>query len=327
MRAGTGALILGLTLAIISRPLPSGAQQPAKVPRIGILGAGNPRVPLYVPFDQRLRELGYIEGQNFASEFRTAEGQPERLPELAAELVRLKVDLIFAAGSEATRRAATHATSSIPIVMIAINYDPIARGYVAGLAQPGGNITGLFLRQLELSAKRLELLKEALPKVTRVAALWDVFSADQLQAAQGVARSLGVHVQPLELRNPPYDFEAAFRAAKRGRAGALFIPLSPVFLRERAKIMGLAAKNRLPTISGTREFAEAGALMSYGANLADMFRRAAEYVDKILKGTKPADLPVEQPTRFEMVINLKTMKTLGLDIPQSVLLRVDQVIQ
>lgn len=186
------ALVLTFGLGIIATPFASDAQQTAKVSRIGILSAGVPRVPLYAPFDQRLRELGYIEGQNFASEFRTAEGKPERLPDLAAELVRLKVDVIVTGGPEAVLRAVTQATSSIPIVMLAIDYDPIARGYVAGLARPGGTVTGLFLRQLELSAKRLELLKAALPKVARVAALWDVFSADQLQAAQDVARSLAV---------------------------------------------------------------------------------------------------------------------------------------
>jgi len=327
VRAGTGALILGLTLAIISRPLPSGAQQPAKVPRIGILGAGNPRVPLYVPFDQRLRELGYIEGQNFASEFRTAEGQPERLPELAAELVRLKVDLIFAAGSEATLRAARQATSTIPIVMVAVDYDSVALGYVASLARPGGSITGVVLNQLELAAKRLELLKQALPRVTRVAVLWDAISADQLKAAQAAAPSLGVRLQPLELRNPPYEFESAFRAAVGGRAGALLILASANLVRGSGRLAELATQRRLPSIAGNPIYAEAGILMSYGASLPDMFRRAAEYVDKILKGAKPADLPVEQPMRFEMVLNLKTAKALGLTLPQSILLRVDKVIQ
>jgi len=211
--------------------------------------------------------------------------------------------------------------------MIAIDYDPIARGYIAGLARPGGNLTGLFFQQLELTGKRLELFKGALPQLTRVAVFWDAFSADQLPVAQSAARRLGVRLQPLELRQPPYDYASAFRTAAAARTEALFLLTSPVFFRERARLLELASTYRLPASFGLREAVEAGGLMAYGASFDEMFRRAAYYVDRILKGTKPADLPVERPTKVELVINLQTAKALGLTIPPSVLARADEVIQ
>jgi len=321
------ATLLLSGLGLVAPALAAGGQPPPKPARIGILAPASTRLPQYAAFRQVLRDLGYREGETLAIEERAAEGKAERLPELAADLVRRNVDVILAPGPEATLRAARQATSTIPIVMIAVDYDPIALGYVAGLPRPGGNITGVFLQQLELTAKRLELLKEALPGVSRVAVLWDTFSADQLKAAQAAAKSLGLQLQPVEMRNPPYDFEGAFAAASRGSGGALLVLMSPVFFAERARMADLAAKKRLPAMFGLRQWAEAGGLMAYGANISDMFRRAAYYVDKILKGAKSADLPVEQPTRFELVVNQKTAKALGLTVPPSILVRADQVIQ
>jgi putative tryptophan/tyrosine transport system substrate-binding protein len=304
------------------------AQQDAKVFRIGAVSAGAPRSsPHWVAFERRLGELGYVEGRNVSIEFRSAEGKPERFPGLLADLVRLRVDVILAVGPEGSLRAAKEATTTIPIVAVAIDYDPIARGYVAGLARPGGNITGLFLRQPELTAKRVEFLREVVPKVRRMAIFWDAFSADQLEEADAVARSIGLQLQRFEFRDPPYSFDAPMREAVRRHAGALLGLASPIFFRQRAELAQLAIKNRLPAIVPFREAAEAGVLMAYGADLPDMLRRAAEYVDRILKGMKPADLPMEQPTKFEFVINLKTAKALGLTIPPSLLLRADHTVR
>ena len=304
------------------------AQEEPKVVRIGAVSAGAPRSsPHWVAFAQRMGELGYVEGKNASIEFRSAEGRPERFPGLLADLVRLRVDVILAVGPEGSLRAAREATTTIPIVAVAIDYDPIARGYVAGLARPGGNITGVFLRQPELTAKRVELLREVVPKVRRMAIFWDAFSADQLQEAEVVARSIGVQVERFEFRDPPYRFGGPMKEAVQHHAGALLGLASPIFFRQRAELAEVAIKHRLPSISPFREAAEAGVLMAYGADLPDMLRRAAEYVDRILKGTKPADLPMEQPTKFEFVINLKTAKALGLTIPSSLLLRADQTVR
>jgi putative ABC transport system substrate-binding protein len=302
--------------------------QQAKVAKVGLLSSTFPASfrPYQAMFDE-LRKLGYSEGQNLVFEFRTAEGNADRLPELAAELIRAKVGLLIAPGPEATLKAAKQASATIPIVMVAIDYDPIARGYITGLARPGGNITGLFFRQLELGTKRIELLKETLPEVSRIAVFWDRFSADQLKDIEITARSLGVRLQPVEVGNPTYDFESAFKVIAQARAGALLLLASPVFHRERQRIAELAVKNRLPTMAGAREHVEAGGFMTYGVNLSDMYRRAAFYVDKVLRGIKPADLPVEQPTKFEFFINLKTAKQIGITIRQSVLFRADKVVK
>jgi ABC-type uncharacterized transport system substrate-binding protein len=316
--AGTGAVFL-------AAPLTAEAQQAGKVWRVGVLVVANPRV--YDPFVAELRKLGYVEGQNLALEFRSAEGDVERLPALAVELVRAGVDVILAAGPEASLRAARQATTTVPVVIVAIDFDPLARGHVASLARPGSNVTGLSLQQIELTTKQIELLKTALSKLTRVAILWDRFAADQLKAADAASRSLGIRTQPLELRGPSYDVGGAFAMAAKEHAGAVVVMNSAVLFRERAQIAQLAVKHRLPTMSALREYAEAGGLMSYGTNLPDMVRRAATYVDKILKGAKPGDLPMEQPTRFELVINLTTAKALGLTIPQSLLQRADEIIQ
>ncbi len=226
-----------------------------------------------------------------------------------------------------TLQAARKATATVPIVIVAVDFDPIARGYVATLAKPGGNVTGVVLRQIELTGKRMQFLKEALPNVTRVAVFWDAISADQWREAEKTALGLGLRLQGVELRNPPYHLTVAFRTAARGRAEALLLLMSPVFFPQRAQVAELGLKSQLPTICGLAQYAQAGALMSYGANLDDMFRQAAVYIDKIFKGVRPADLPIEQPTKFELLINLKTAKALGLTIPPSLLQRADQVIE
>jgi putative ABC transport system substrate-binding protein len=327
MRLSPVGLVVTLALTILMAPRAAHAQPPGKVFRVGVLIPLSFGLPVHQVFTQRLQELGYIEGQNLALAFRGAEGQLERLPALAAELVRLHVDVIVAIGPEATLRAARGATATIPIVMRARDYDPIALGYVAGLAQPGGNITGLVEERLELTAKQLELVKEILPTVTRVAVFWDKASAGQLRAAEAAARSLGVQLQALELHHPPYAFAGAFAAAAQGEAEALWVLNSPSFYRQCAHIAGLAAKSRLPTMFGASDCARAGGLMAYDVNTVEMWRHVADYVDKILKGAKPAELPVEQPTKFELIINLKTAKALGIMIPPSLLVFADEVIQ
>ena len=323
MRLKTVRLIVMLALGLLSAPLAPDAQTPPKIPRLGIIEDS----PDWGVFRQGLRELGYVEGQNIALVFPSGEVRPERLPHLAAELVSLKVDIIVAAGGPGVR-AAQQATKTIPIVMPVIN-DPVAAGFVASLARPGGNITGLTLISSDLIGKRLELLKASVPRVSRIAVLFHPAIAlvpPLMREMNVAARALGVQLQLLEVRAPE-DFEMAFQAARRGGAGVL-ITLDDTFVfTHHARIVKLAAKNRLPAIYGFREFVDAGGLMSYAANLTGMYRRAATYVDKILKGAKPADLPVEQPTKFEFVLNLKTAKALGLTIPQSVLIRADQVIQ
>ena len=329
MRLNPLWLLVTLALGFLVASLAVDAQQPGKVARIGYLSPGSPTT--FTRFDeafrQGLRELGYVEGQNIVIEYRWAERRDERLPDLAAELVSLKVDVIVAGGTPAPL-AAKHATRTIPIVMSTAG-DPIGSGLVASLARPGGNVTGLSARSPELGGKRLQLLKEVVPGVSRVAVLWNAanpYAALVVRETEAAARTLGVQVQSLEVRGPD-DFENALPAAIRGRAGALIVVGDPLLFSYRMRIADFAARNRLPAAYNLREFAEAGGLMAYGENLADLYRRAATYVDKILKGAKPADLPVEQPTKFELVINLKTAKALRLTIPQSVLIRADEVIQ
>ena len=305
------------------------AQPAKKVFRVGYLRVGSAplSVPIHVAFVQGLKDLGYVQGQNLIIEDRKAEGQADRLPGLAAELARLPVDVIVASGPEAVLRAASQATRTIPIVMLAINYDPIAKGYIASLARPGGNITGVFFMQLTLAAKRVELLKKALPRVTRVFALYDAYSVDELKPTKVAARSLGLQLQSLQLRDPPYDFESAMATAVQARAEALIVSSSPQFFTQRIQVAALTVKHRLPAIFHFRYSMELGGLMSYGANFADMKRYAATYVDRILQGAKPADLPVEQPTTFELVINQKTAEQISVTILPVVLFQADKVIQ
>jgi putative tryptophan/tyrosine transport system substrate-binding protein len=326
-RAFIGTLAGGLLAA----PLAAEAQQAAKVARIGYLSPSLATSPhLREAFRQGLRDLGYVEGRNLVIEYRGAEGKPERLPALAAELVALKVDVIVVTSTPAAL-AAKQATRTIPIVFIAVA-DSVASGLVTSLARPGGNVTGLSLLTSELVGKRLELLKQAVPGVSRVAVLWqpgdygERTEKDILKKAEVTAPALGARLQVVEARGPA-DIDRAFSDMTRARAGALMVLGSTMFFTERRRLVDLAAKHRLPAVYPTRDSVDAGGLMSYGPNLADLFRRAATYVDKILKGAKPADLPVEQPTKFELVINLKTANALGLTIPQSVLGRADEVIQ
>src|SRR6266851_5094581 len=319
------AFLTVLGAGLLAAPLAAEAQTSGRVIKLGILSTVNPRTTTFTEaMVKRLGELGHVEGQNLAIEFRNAQGDVTRLPALAAELVRLNVDVILASGPEVTLQAARKATATVPIVIAAVDYDPLARGYIATLAKPGGNVTGVFLRHIELTGKRMQLLKEVLPNVTRVAVFWDTISADQWREADKTARGVGLRLQGVELRNPPYHFSDALRTAGRGRAEALLVLMSPVFFRQRVQII---EQSRLPTISGSSPFADAGALMPYGANLDDMFRHVALHIDKILKRAKPADLPIERPTKFELVINLKTAKALGLTIPPAVLQRADQVIE
>jgi putative ABC transport system substrate-binding protein len=318
---GTGAVLL-------AAPLGAEAQSRGKVVRIGVLSAGQPRSSvLYEAFEQQLREFGYVDGQNASIEFRSGGGNPALLPTLTRELVSLGVDVLLTAGGEASIRAAKEATSTVPVVMVAVDFDPFARGYVTSLARPNGNMTGVIFQQPELTAKRLEILKEAFPKTSRVAVLWDSYSADQLSVAVEAARSLHLQAQSIELRRLPYDYGGTFKMATRGHAQALLVLTSTVIFRDRVRFAALATQSHLPTMFPFREIVEAGGLMSYGTSLTSMFRLAAKYVDRILKGAKPADLPVEQATKFELVINLKTAKALGLTIPPSLLQRADEIIQ
>ncbi len=320
-------LLFSFATAILGAPFVANAQQAGKVYRIGYLGNVPTPPPLWEAFLRGLRELGWVEGQNIVIERRNAEGRFERLPDLAADLVRLKVDLIVAAGSPAPL-AAKRVTNTIPIVMTNAG-DPVGSGLVKSLARPGGNVTGLSLLNPALVGKQLELLKEVVPKVTRAAVLTNPGNparALMLTEAEAAMRLLGLQFQVLEARGPA-EFEAAFSAMRRERAGALLILSDPMFVGERKRLADLAARSRLPAVSGLRELADAGILMAYGARMSDLFRRAATFVDKLLKGANPADLPVEQPTKFELVINLKTARALGLKIPQSVLIRADEVIQ
>ena len=305
------------------------AQQTGKVPRIGYLAATSlsANAVRIEAFRQGLRELGYVEGKNIVIEWRFAEGKLDRLPALAAELVRLKVDVIVTSASTQTP-VAKAATSTIPIVM-AQDSDPVGSGFVASLARPGGNITGLSTLSPELSGKRLELLKEIVPRLSRVAVLGSSNNPGNTQSLKEVelaAAAFGVQLQYLDVLAPK-DIETAFRAATKGRADSVLALGGPVLFSQRKQLIALAVKNRLPVIYARPEFVEDGGLMTYGPSLYDLHRRAATYVDKILKGAKPADLPVEQPTKFELVINLKAAKQIGLTIPPNVLARADKVIR
>jgi putative ABC transport system substrate-binding protein len=305
------------------------AQQATKIPRIGILSAAFPsaNADRLEAFRQGLRELGYVEGKNIVIEYRWAEGKTERLLELVTELVSLKVDVIVTAGPSPTR-AAKKATATIPIVMT-WDYDPVGNGFVASLARPGGNITGLSTLAPEISGKQLELLKEIVPKLSRVAVLGSSTvpgNAQALRETELAAGAFGVKLQYLDVLSSK-DIEPAFQAARKGRADAVLALASRVLFSQLPQVADLAVKSRLPAIYGEREHVEAGGLMTYGVSITDLFRRAATYVDKILKGAKPANLPVEQPRKFELIINLKAAKQIGLTIPPNVLVRADKVIK
>jgi putative ABC transport system substrate-binding protein len=323
------ALLVTLALSLLVAPLAAEQQRAERGYWIGFLGFGRPWGGyLLEAFHQGLREHGWIEGQNITIEYRWARDRPDRFPELAADLVREQVDVIVVSGGEPAIAAAKHATSTIPIVM-AVSGDPVGAGLVASLARPGGNITGLSILSPELGGKRLELLKEAVPQASRVAVLWnaaDPGKAREWHDTQAAARRLGMTLQSLEVRGPE-DFDGALAAMTREPPDALVTLAEPLTLAYQGRIASFAAEHRLPMMAETREFTEAGGLMSYGASRAGLFRRAASYVDKILKGAKPADLPVEQPMKFELVINLKAAQALGLTIPPALLLLADEVIR
>jgi putative ABC transport system substrate-binding protein len=318
-----------LILVLLAAPFAGQAQEPIRVWRIGFIGSGS-----HLSGDRRvealrrgLRDLGYTEGRNLAFEFRWAGGNGDRLPALAAELAQLKVDAIVSQGTQATD-AARRAITTIPIVF-SVAGDPIGSGLVSSLARPGGNVTGLTDIAPEIAGKRLELFREAVPGITRIAVLWNPANpsaAPQMNSTGAVARSLGLLVRSLELRDVS-QLEGAFATAVQGRARAVIVLSDGALYGRRVQIAQLAARHRLPCVAWTAEFAESGCLMTYGADLVEMHRRAAIFVDKILKGASPKDLPVEQPTKFELVINLKTSKALGLTIPPSLLLRADRVIE
>jgi putative ABC transport system substrate-binding protein len=329
------AFIASSGAAILVARLAAEAQLAAKIARIGYLSPNLATSPhLREAFRQGLRDLGYVEGRNLVIEYRDAEGKGrDRLPALAAELVALKVDIIVTeGGNTAAPLAAKEATRTLPIVF-ASAADPVGAGLVESLARPGGNVTGLSGLSAELGGKRLELLTQAVPGVGQVAVLWlpgalgDRTEKEMLTGAQVAARGLGVRLQFVEATRDPADLDRAFADMTRARAGAVTLLPSNLFYREHRRLVDLAARHRLPTVYPSREFVDGGGLMSYGASLTDSCRRAATYVDKILKGAKPSDLPVEQPTKFELVFNLRTAKTLGLTIPPSVLARADEVIQ
>jgi putative ABC transport system substrate-binding protein len=322
-------IFLALCALLLALSFPAKAQQPTKVPRIGFLVGVSPSAisTRTEAFRQGLRELGYVEGKNIVIEYRYAEGKLDRLPTLAAELVRLKGDIIVSAGPQATR-AAKEATSKIPIVMTQ-DGDPVANGFVASLARPGGNITGLATLAPEISGKQLELLKEIVPRLSRVAVIGNSTNpgnAQALRETELAAGAFGMQLQYLDVLGPK-DIETGFRAASKGRADAVVALASAVLSSNRKQVIDLAVKNGLPAMYFRQDFVEEGGLMSYGVSITDLDRRAATYVDKILKGAKPADLPVEQPKKFEFVINLKAAQQVGLTIPQSVLYRADKVIK
>jgi putative ABC transport system substrate-binding protein len=308
------------------------AQQPKKVPRIGYLSAGDPasESTRSEVIWLALRELGYVEGQNIAIEYRYSHGKNDRASELAAELVRLRVDVIVVAGGDPWIRAAKNATKTIPIVMVGVGADPVEAGLVESLARPGGNVTGITNLGPELGGKRLELLKEAVPKLARVAVLYDPASPGTAREMQELlpvaARALGLTVQAWDVRAAD-GFEKVFAALSKERPDGLYVLAGPLVRANGKRIADFALKSRLPSMYAIRESVDAGGLMYYGADVADSYRRVAYYVDRILKGAKPADLPVEQPTKFELVINLKTAKQIGLTIPQSMLYRADKVIK
>jgi putative tryptophan/tyrosine transport system substrate-binding protein len=320
-------LCLALSATLFALCVSAEAQQMKKVPRIGILtpGSVSTRMNQFEAFKQGLGKFGYVEGQNIAIEVRSAEGDLDRLPKLASELTSLKVNVIVTSTTPAIQ-AAKQATTTIPIVTISA--DPVGTGLVGSLSRPGGNITGLSLLGPEMSGKQLELLKETLPKVKRVAFVWDPANQAltlRFKEVENAARTLGLQIESLEVRTPN-DLDSVLESATSKHAGALIIP-PPIAYAYRRQIVDFAARKRLPAMYEDSESVEAGGLMSYGANVTDLWRRAATYVDKILKGAKPADLPIEQPTNFELVINLKTAKQIGLTIPANMLLRADKVIK
>jgi putative tryptophan/tyrosine transport system substrate-binding protein len=326
MKFARVVLTVGFLLSILAGRLAAEAQPAGKVARLGVLVFSTPAADPNLPaFLGGLRDLGYVEGRNIALEYRYAEGQPERVSELALHIASLKPDVFVVLGGDMVPFV-RHATGTVPVVMLT-SHDPVEAGMVASFARPGGNVTGVAFVSSETAGKRLQFLKEAIPSLTRVAVLWSPDHPDgEYRNTEATARRLGIHIQSLEVRRPG-DFEGAFQAAMRERAEALVVASSRFMNSNRRRVEEFASRQRIPLVTGWGPWARAGSLMSYGPDLDTLARRAATHVDKILKGAKPADLPVEQPTKFELVINLQTAKALGLTIPQSVLLRADQIIE
>ena len=305
-------------------PLVVGAQQPAKeMLRVGTVSALQQSSPQWVTFMRRMAELGYQEGKTFAFDFVQTDDYESGYRILAGH----KPDIILATGPEIALKSALAASRTLPIVMIAIDYDPFARGYVTSLARPSGNVTGVFFQQTELSAKRIQLIRDAFPNTLAASMFWDQLSADQWQAAQNAAATLGLRLFGIELREQPYDYDRALREAPPDHRGMLIVATSPFFFRDRARIADLALRHRIASIFVFREWVEAGGLLSYGRSLVAQFVRVAEFVDRLARGAKPADLPIEQPTKFELVINLKTAKAIGIGLSTAILLRADEVIE
>jgi len=307
-------------------PLVARAQQPTKMLRVGTV-AGTPKSsPQWVAFERRMGELGYQEGKNFSFDFLQAASADE-YELLYRKLAANAPDVILAIGPEIGLRSALAATRTLPIVMIAIDYDPLARGYVTSLARPSGNVTGVVFQQIELAAKRIQLIKDGFSDRPAATMFWDQLSADQWEAARSTAGMLGLQLFGIELRELPYDYEAALRKAPLDHRGLLIVPTSPSFFRDRARLADFALQHRLLSMFVFREWVDAGGLLSYGPSITALFARVAEFVDRIARGATPSDLPIEQPTKFEMVVNLKTAKAIGIDLPTAILLRADEVIE
>jgi putative ABC transport system substrate-binding protein len=305
-----------------------GGQAPPRMLRVGFVSPASPRTaPHFVALEARFRELGYVEGQGFTLDFITLEGRLERYGEAMRALVARRADVIIAIGPEDALRAAIAAAGNMPIVMLAIDYDPLALGYIASLARPGGNVTGIFLRQIELAVKRLQFLHEAFPDLRAATVFWDGQSESQWQAARDLSSSLGITLAGVELAGGRYDYDEALTRAPNDHRRVLSVCNSPRFFADRVRLAEFALRHRVATMFSWREWVDVGGLMSYGPNFVQVTRRAADYVDRIARGAKPAELPVEQPTRFELVINMKTAKALGLSLPPSLLARADEVLE
>jgi putative ABC transport system substrate-binding protein len=316
---------IGLLGGAAAWPLAARAQQPPMT-RVGIVTIQPRTSPPYAAFTQRLRELGYVEGQNLSLDFVNPEQQPGGNAGAVQELIRRKVHILLAI-YQPTVAAVVTAATSIPVVMIAVDYDPVALGYVKSLARPGREVTGLYLQQLDLAKKRVELLTQALPNVHAATVFWDSASEDQWKATSSAAPEFGLRLADVRLRDQPYDYEKALAQVPADFRSVVFFPTSPVFYRERQRLAEFAVQHKIATVFGFREWVDAGGLFSYGVNFPAMFRRAAEFIDMIAKGTKPADLPVEQPTKFDLVLNLKTAKAIGVTISAPILVRADEVIE
>jgi ABC-type uncharacterized transport system substrate-binding protein len=307
-------------------PLALRAQQPAKMLRIGTVAGTQRSSPHWVAFERRMAELGYEQGKDFTFEFVQATSADE-FESGYRKLTAGALDVILAIGPEVALKSAVAVTRTVPIVMTAIDYDPLARGYVTSLARPSGNVTGVVFQQIELAAKRIQLIRDAFPNRPAATMFWDQLSADQWQAAQSAAATVGLQLSGVELRDSPYSYEAALDEVPLDRRGILIVPTSPFFFRDRARLADFALRRRMFTMFVFREWVDAGGLLCYGPSITALFRGVAEFVDRIARGTKPADLPIEQPTKFEMVVNLKTARAIGIDLPTAILLRADEVIE